>query len=461
MSLVRTLLLALCAPVVLLACSPAAPPEAQRRMSLVSDPLPAMKSFGQPQMPQTTRSNGDIARDFLELAFQMESGRAVPVLTRFDGPVTIKVQGQVPGNVAPDLARLIGRLKHEAGIDLSQVGAGQQANITVEFLSRAALQAIVPQAACFVVPNVTSWAAFKRARHGSMVEWGGLTKREQVAVFIPNDTSPQEMRDCLHEEVAQALGPLNDLYRLQDSVFNDDNFNTVLTGFDMLILRTYYAPQLANGMTKAQVTAALPGILSAIHPAGNIAAGRDPGPTARIWIDAVETALGPNDSIASRRENARRSVAIAKNLGWTDARMAFSLFALGRLALADESGTAQNAFEQAGAIYRSLPGAQVHAAHVDMQLAAFALSAGDAGQALALVNRSLAPVQAAENAALLATLLMIKSEALIQLGRVAEAQAVRLDSLGWARYGFGPEAEVRTRMSEIAALSPRQRTPEL
>jgi len=34
--------------------------------------------------------------------------------------------------------------------------------------------------------------------------------------------SPQEVRDCLHEELAQALGPLNDLYRLPDSVFNDD-----------------------------------------------------------------------------------------------------------------------------------------------------------------------------------------------------------------------------------------------
>ena len=50
-----------------------------------------------------------------------------------------------------------------------------------------------------------------------------------MAVFLPGDVSPQEIRDCLHEELAQALGPVNDLYRLTDSVFNDDNFNTVLT----------------------------------------------------------------------------------------------------------------------------------------------------------------------------------------------------------------------------------------
>ena len=40
------------------------------------------------------------------------------------------------------------------------------------------------------------------------------------------------------------------------------------------------------------------------------------------------------------------------------------------------------------------------------------------------------------------------------LGDTVEARALRLDSLGWARYGFGAEAEVRARLTEIAVLSP-------
>jgi hypothetical protein len=94
----------------------------------------------------------------------------------------------------------------------------------IETLPRAACSAVVPQAACFVVPRVSSWAEFRRARNSRDLDWTTLTVRERVAVFIPSDVSPQEVRDCLHEEVAQALGPLNDLYRLPDSVFNDDNF---------------------------------------------------------------------------------------------------------------------------------------------------------------------------------------------------------------------------------------------
>jgi hypothetical protein len=42
-------------------------------------------------------------------------------------------------------------------------------------------------------------------------------------------------------------------------------------------------------------------------------------------------------------------------------------------------------------------------------------------------------------------------------GRATEAQAVRLDSLGWARYGFGDAGEIRARLVEIAAVTPENR----
>ena len=437
------------------ACS-APVPEAQRRASSTEN-LPAMKLFSAPVVTRSTEANPDLAHDFMELSFAMESGRAVPMLTRFEGPVTVALTGHAPPSVGPDLDKLLARLRTEAGIDISRAnGAG--ANITVEFLGRAALQAVVPNAACFVVPNVGSWSEFRRSRNARRVDWTSLSSREQVAVFVPNDTSPQEMRDCLHEEIAQALGPLNDLYRLPDSVFNDDNFNTVLTGFDMLMLRLTYAPDLHSGMSSGQVAALLPQILARINPAGQSAgqsAGRmAPGPTPRDWVDTLETALGGKAGHTQRLQAAQHAVALARTEGWRDSRMAFSLFVLGRLSVSKDGAGAEQAFAEARRLYQAIPGSAVHLAHVDMQLAATALKDGRAEQALALVNESLMPVAGSENAALLATLLMLKSEALAQLNRASEARAVRLDSLGWARYGFGPEAEVRARMSEIASLAP-------
>lgn len=437
----------------LAACAPA--PEAQRRNPAVNILPVASEGPVAPPRP-LARSNADTARDILELTFQMESGRPVPVLSRFEGPVTLSLAGLVPGSARTDLDALLSRLRAEAGIDIVRVGDDQPASITVEFLSRSALQSIVPQAACFVVPRVSNWAEFRRVRNTARVDWTTLTTRDHAAVFIPNDTSPQEIRDCLHEEIAQALGPLNDLYRLTDSIFNDDNFNTVLTPFDMLALRATYAPELASGMTQTDVAAALPAVLDRLHPAGAGQAAHPAGPTPRAWIDALEDALGGKSSAKAKRDSALRAVALAQNQGWNDGRLAFSLFVLGRLSFTDDTQAAVRAFTAAGRIYHALPGTAAQAAHVDLQLAAYALATGQTDQALALVNQSLSAVSRAQNPALLASLLLIKSEALDKLGHTAEAQAVRLDSAPYAGYGFGPEAQIRARQSEIAALASRR-----
>ncbi|MDJ0629889.1 MAG: DUF2927 domain-containing protein [Rhodobacter sp.] len=414
-----------------------------------------MKTFAGSRTAPPGRSNPAIARDFLDLSFELESGRKLPVLTRFEEPVSVRVTGQVPASLYPDLDRLLRRLRREAGISIVRVPPERDAAITIEVLPRSELQRYVPQAACFVVPRLSSWAEFKRNRRSAAVDWTTLTERKRMAIFLPGDVSPQETRDCLHEELAQALGPLNDLYRLGDSVFNDDNFHTVLTGFDMLILRAYYHPALQSGMTREQVAARLPGILAQLNPGGQRAPRSLAQSTPRAWINAIEEALGPRTSPARRQSAAQSAVRIAQEQGWADNRMAFSLFALGRLSLAGEADIALASFLQAGTIYNARPETRLQGAHVAMQLAAFALSSGQTKAAIALVDENIGPVAEAENAALLATLLMIKAEALEVEGRASEARAVRLDSLGWARYGFGSDQAVRLRVSEIAALSSR------
>jgi hypothetical protein len=419
--------------------------------------LPPMKAFSATAITRPQRPNSLIATDFLDLAFELESGRELPVLTRFEGPVTLRVTGGTPGFLGSDLKRLMSRLRIEAGIDIHQVSAGEDASITVEVISKRALQALVPHAACFVAPNVSSWSEYKSARRSARTDWTKLTTRTRMAVFLPGDVSPQEARDCLHEEIAQALGPVNDLYRLNESVFNDDNFHTVLTGFDMLILRAYYAPELHSGMTRAEVAAHLPAILERLNPAGGNGRPVHIAPTPRAWKQAIEDAVGAKGNAASRREAALRAVSIARAQGWNDTRLAFSYFALGRLSLGIDSKGALDAFRRAEAIYRASPGSALQVANMGVQLAAYALSGGRAVEAIAIVDEHIPAVKSAENAALLSTLLMIKAEALHLAGRATEAQLVRLDSLGWARYGFGSDAEVGARMEEISRIARNRR----
>ena len=71
-------------------------------------------------------------------------------------------------------------------------------------------------------------------------------------------------------------------------------------------------------------------------------------------------------------------------------------------------------FDWAAGLYNNFRGNGIHAPDVDMQLAA--------------------P---------LATPSQLNAHALSNIGRDAAAQAVRLDSQGWARYGFGAEKHLR------------------
>jgi hypothetical protein len=442
--------------VILAGCAvpPSEAPTADR-LATDSASLPRMRHFTGARAVPPLRSNADMARDFIDLSFQLETGRDLPVLTRFEGPITLRVTGPMPAAADTDLTALLARLRSEAGLDITRTTATDAA-ITIEFVSGRRLHGLVPRAACFVAPRVRSWAEYRHAGRTTM-DWATLTTRDHAAIFIPDDTAPQEMRDCLHEELAQALGPLNDLFRLPDSVFNDDNIQNVLTGFDMLMLRATYAPDLHSGMTRDAVAARIPAILDRLNPGGAARPARYPGPTPEAYVRAVEGALGPGAGRAGRIAAAHTAISIAENEGWHDGRAGFAWLILGRLSLADDPATAAEALARASAIYHSDPLLAIHSAHADMQLAALALSQGDAEGAIRIVNGAAPRAAAAENAALLATLLAVKAEALELQDRASEAREVRLDSLGWARYGFGPEKEVRHQLDEIALLSPLNR----
>lgn len=402
--------------------------------------------------PAGRHGDADMAATFMDLTFAMESGRDLDRFSRFEGPVGVAMTGSIPPGAAEELGRVLARFRAEAGIDIGPAAPGTAPSILIDFTPRAAMRRMAPTAACFVVPNVTSLAEYRARRGSEAVDWARVVQREHVAIFIPSDASPQEVRDCLHEETAQALGPLNDLYRLSDSVFNDDNFNSVLTPFDMVILRAYYAPDLRAGMSRAQVQALIGPIMARENGGGPGLGGTDLSPTPRAWTTAIETALSAGNAQSARRSAAERALALAQAQGWTDARLAFSHFALARLCVGPDRDRALAEFAAAAAIYRSLPGGAIHVAHIDMQLAALAVASGQPDQAIVLADRALPAIRAAQNQALLATVLLIKAEALDMLGLGAQAQALRVDSRAAARYGFGTEAQVRARMREISAL---------
>ena len=416
--------------------------------------FPQMQRFAASSPGPATRPNSEIALDFMDLAFQMESGRPLPYFSRFEGPITVGVSGNLAQTTRDDLTDLIKRLRSEARIDINYTQT-DDANIVIVAVSSRALQRIAPNAACFVVPNVQSWAELRAARNTPTLDWARLRTREKAAIFLPSDVTPQEVRDCLHEELAQALGPLNDLYRLPDSVFNDDNIHAVLTGFDMLILRAYYAPELRSGMNKAQVTDRLPRILARMNRRGERRGGQIPSSTSREWIDAMVTALGDDVSDNRRRQAAARAITIGQSLGWTGTREGFANYAYGRLQIGNDATLALGAFNSAGRAYGQSPVTNIHSAHIAVQLAAFTLISNNADATIAITSPAIEVARTHENAALMSLLMMFKAEALDLKGDTDAGMALRMDSLGWALYGFGDRDEVIDRLNEIASLVPQ------
>ncbi|GFE63598.1 DUF2927 domain-containing protein [Litoreibacter roseus] len=428
---------------------------AQRRA--VFDELPPAKTFSARRGAPSSRSNAALAQDFLELSFQLERGQRLPVFTRFEGPIKVAVASPAPSTLDRDLKDLLARLRKEARVPITIAKRGERAQIVIQAIPDAALKRAVPQAACFVAPNVSGWKDYKRTRNRarSKVDWAKLTTRDRVTVILPADISPQEIRSCLHEEIAQALGPLNDLYRLPDSVFNDDDFHIVLTGFDMLMLRATYDKSLKSGMSRDQVAKRLPGIFNRINPRGRRGNAEIATNTPKQWLTAINGAQSMRTSLSRRAALAAQAVKIAKRQGWQDNRLAFSLYVEGKILARTNAAAATRRFTEADELYTAFYGKSVHLAQTATQLSALALSAGQPVRALSHVDAGLAAAKKAQNAAAYSTLLMIKAEALDMLGRKSNAGAARLDSLAWGRYGFGSPENINKRLSKIRSLAPK------
>jgi len=411
-----------------------------------------IKTFSRSFPNPPARANADMVRDFLDLHFRLESGHELRMFTRFEAPLTLRVTGQPVPTLDHDLDRLLGRLRRDAGISIKRV-SDLDAVITVEVVPSREIRKILPSAACFVLPNVSSLAEYAADRRAARVDWTRLTARETAALVVPSDISPQELRDCLHEELAQSLGPVNDLYRLPDSIFNDDNVHTVLTGFDMLMLRAAYAPELRSGMTRDQVAAVLPKVLARLNPAGEGRASNPLPPTPRNWAREIEAALGPDRNLDSRLSAATSARRIALRQGWRDQRLAFSNYTLGLMVQGYDATEAQSYFAAALQALEGVPDAEIYRTVISAQVAAYALATGRPERTIAITERYLPIARRYENALIMATLMMMQAEALTLSGRDAEARAVRLDSYGWARYGLGSDQAISARLDDIAALA--------
>ncbi|MEM9639962.1 MAG: DUF2927 domain-containing protein [Pseudomonadota bacterium] len=403
-------------------------------------------------MPRgVAQSNQTLARDFIDLTFALERGEPLRGLLRHEGPVRVYLR---PGPLTAyrrDLENLLQRFRVEAGVDIASVASASEAQIHIDGVPIRELQRIDPGAACFIVPGETSWAGFRGKSPRARLRWSEQRTLGTIGIFIPSDTFPQDIRDCLHEEIAQALGPANDLYRLPNTVFNDDNFHSIVTNFDMLMLRALYDPSLRSGLPREVVAGRINGILDRINPRG---VGRGALPTAPAtpqWNQQIEQALTRRNPLSRRISAADRAVAIARNMRPVDHRIGVALITRGRLLRERDPAAAASDFVEAYQRLRGVLGADdVRTAQAALHMALVGLDVGDFAPAQRVAERAIPVARRGQNAVLLSSLMLVRAKALEAQGRLDEARSGQLDHLRWARYAFGDQDGRRAR--RLAAL---------
>lgn len=222
----------------------------------------------------TAYDNEGLSGIFLNLTYFNEGGSAHHGLSRFEGPVTVQMQG--PGSAAYSgfLDMLLEQIRGETGIDISR-GQGPNSILVTfvpgeEFLPYTTNQ-------CFILFGQPTWREFLKEPRKyydlGRAAKGVLTK---AGVFIPDTIEPFKVRQCLVEEIVQMLGTSNDLFGLGPTMFNDDQAHYWPTKLDYLMLRVLYAPEIEPGMAPVAARAVARAVLDRINPEGHDAPALPP-----------------------------------------------------------------------------------------------------------------------------------------------------------------------------------------
>ncbi|WP_018632954.1 DUF2927 domain-containing protein [Neomegalonema perideroedes] len=220
------------------------------------------------------RANAEMARDFVDLTFRNESGESRAVFARWEGPARVRLAADFAAE-APFLDSLLAELSATTGLEIRRAAALEPAEIRIRSVRPSRFAAAAPGVLC-------------GSQHTG--DWRSLSAFRGGIVDIPADSSSARRRICLIEEIAQLLGPVNDLERAPDSVFNDDGAHAALTPFDRLILRVAYAPELQPGMSPAAARAGAIAAMARLNPAG-IHGGAPSAPESQAWSSAYRAVL--------------------------------------------------------------------------------------------------------------------------------------------------------------------------
>lgn len=222
--------------------------------------------------PDTPYGAGDLTENFIRIAlfdeYEQRNGRFIArptpsFLRRWEGPVRLSLvfgpstDGATRDEVTAEVARYAARLARVTGHDIRLADSGGNFTVlymTVDELAQSGGQVtqVLPGIDRTIRRDITGLPPSITCvvySYASPARRGTLTR----ALAVIRAEHPKRLRQsCIHEEIAQGLGLVNDSPQARPSIFNDDEEFGLLTSHDEALLGMLYDRRLRPGMTPDQ-----------------------------------------------------------------------------------------------------------------------------------------------------------------------------------------------------------------
>jgi Protein of unknown function (DUF2927) len=230
-------------------------------------------------------TNEEIRDGFFKIAFGAELQLDAPAerVRKFDEPVRIFVISSGGPDRRSEIAAVVADIRaHVNHLDVAVTTDRLAANFVVRLVSERNMARTIRA----LYGNERA----KRIQQALGPEClSGIGKDERyrirrAEVILPVDAGDFTFYDCGYEEMLQALGAINDDRSVPWTMFNDDVRMGFFDVYDQYLLNILYDPRVRPGMTKDEVNAVLPEVLS----------------TARTWVRDINPPRHADTEIPAR-----------------------------------------------------------------------------------------------------------------------------------------------------------------
>jgi len=212
---------------------------------------------------RTDFTNEEIRDGFFKIAFSAELQLDAPAerVRKFDEPVRIFVMSTGGPDRRAEIAAVVDDIRaHVNHLDVAVTNDRRTANFVVRLVPERKFDRTIRA----LYGNERA----KRIQQSLSPQClSGIGKDERfrirrAEVILPVDAGDFTFYDCAYEELLQALGAINDDSSVPWTMFNDEVQMGFFDVYDQYLLNILYDPRILPGMTKDEVNAILPEILS-------------------------------------------------------------------------------------------------------------------------------------------------------------------------------------------------------